>query len=211
MVCEGLFKIVLRSALVCVLIFPAALAHAATILVYGDSLSAAYGLSREQGWVHLLEQRLRSERLDYKVTNASVSGETTVGGRNRIQAALKAHRPAIVILELGANDGLRGGDLATVAANLEAIIDASRAAGARILLLGVRLPPNYGTAYTEKFQQTYRDVARKKKVGLVPYLFDGFGDNRDYFQPDGIHPTAQAQPLLLDTVWKELKPLLNKQ
>jgi acyl-CoA thioesterase-1 len=210
MVCEGLFKVVLRSALVCALVLPPALAHAATILVYGDSLSAAYGLSREQGWVHLLERRLHAEKLNYKVANASLSGETTLGGRNRIGAALKEHRPAIVILELGANDGLRGGSIATVGANLEAIIDASRAAGARVLLVGIRLPPNYGTAYTEKFQQTYRDLARKKKVRLVPYFFEGIGEKRDYFQPDGIHPTAQAQPLLLDTVWKELRPLLKK-
>lgn len=180
-------------------------------MVYGDSLSAAYGLSREQGWVHLLERRLRAEKLDYKVANASISGETTLGGRNRIQAALKEHRPVIVILELGANDGLRGGNLATVGENLEAIIDASRAAGARVLLVGIRLPPNYGMAYTEKFQQAYRDVAKKKKVGLVPYFFEKFGENREYFQPDGIHPTAHAQPLLLDTVWKELRPLLKKR
>ena len=209
MVCEGLFKIFLRLALACALVSPVALAHAATILVYGDSLSAAYGLSREQGWVHLLEQRLRAEKLDYKIANASISGETTLGGRNRIQSALKEHRPAIVVLQLGANDGLRGGSLATVRSNLEAMIDAARAANARVLLVGIRLPPNYGTAYTEKFQQTYREVAGKKKVRLVPYFFEGFGENSDYFQPDGIHPTARAQPLLLETVWKELRPLLR--
>jgi acyl-CoA thioesterase I len=209
MVCVEMFKFFLRSALVCALVLPVTLAHAATILVYGDSLSAAYGLSREQGWVHLLEQRLRAEKLDYKVVNASISGETTVGGRNRIQAALKEHRPAIVILELGANDGLRGSDLATVGTNLEAIIDASRAGGAQVLLVGIRLPPNYGTAYTEKFQQAYRDVAKKKKVRLVPYFFEGIGEQQEYFQADGIHPTAQAQPRLLDTVWQELRPLLK--
>lgn len=209
MVCEGLFKVVLRFALACALAVPAALAHAATILVYGDSLSAAYGLSREQGWVHLLEQRLRAEKLDYKVANASISGETTLGGRNRIRAALEQHRPAIVIVELGANDGLRGGNLDVIGKNLEAIIDASRAAKARVLLVGIRLPPNYGMAYIEKFQQVYRDVARRKKVPLVPYLFEGFGEKREYFQPDGIHPNGQAQPLLLDTVWKALQPLLS--
>jgi acyl-CoA thioesterase-1 len=211
MVCERVFKVFLRSALACALVFPAALAHAATILVYGDSLSAAYGLAREQGWVHLLAQRLREEKLDYKVANASISGETTVGGRNRIQTALKEHRPKVVILELGANDGLRGGNLDTVRENLEAIIEASRAADARVLLVGLRLPPNYGTAYTEKFHQTYRDVAKKKKVRLVPYFFEGIGEKSEYFQPDGIHPTAQAQPVLLETVWKELRPLLKSQ
>jgi acyl-CoA thioesterase I len=205
---EWLFKVYLRSALVCALALPAAMAHAATILVYGNSLSAAYGLPREQGWVHLLEQRLRAEKLDYKVANASISGETTLGGRNRIQAVLETHRPAIVILELGANDGLRGSDLSTIRANLEAIIDASRAAGARVLLLGIRLPPNYGMSYTEKFRHMYTEVAKKKNLRLVPFLFEGFGEKPDYFQPDGFHPAAHAQPVMLDTVWRELRPLL---
>ncbi|HUF81232.1 MAG TPA: arylesterase [Burkholderiales bacterium] len=209
MICEGVFKVVLRSALACALALPATMTHAATILVYGDSLSAAYGLSREQGWVHLLEQRLHREKLDYKVANASISGETTLGGRNRIAAALEAHRPAIVILQLGANDGLRGSSLDATRANLEAIANASRAAGALVLLVGMRLPPNYGTAYTEKFQQVYRDVAQKKKLPLVPFLFEGFPDKREYFLPDGIHPAAQAQELMLDTVWKELAPMLK--
>jgi acyl-CoA thioesterase-1 len=210
MICEGLLKVVLRSALVCALALPAALAQAATILVYGDSLSAAYGLSREQGWVHLLARRLQEKKLDYKVANASISGETTLGGRNRIAAALEAHRPAVVILELGANDGLRGNSLAATRANLEEMVDASRAAGARVLLVGMRLPPNYGTAYTEKFQQVYRDVAKDKKLRLVPFLFEGFFDQRDHFQPDGLHPAARAQEKMLNTVWKELKPLLKQ-
>ncbi len=184
-------------------------AHAATILVYGDSLSAAYGLAREQGWVSLLERRLHAERPDYKVANASISGETTHGGASRIESELKTHRPAVVIVELGANDGLLGSSIDTTRANLEAIVDASRRAGARVLLVGMRLPPNYGTAYTQKFQQVYAEVAKKKKVPLVPFLLEGFGEDRKYFQPDGIHPTAQAQPVMLDTVWKELKPLLK--
>jgi acyl-CoA thioesterase-1 len=185
--------------------------HAATILVYGDSLSAAYGLAQDEGWVSLLARRLHAERPDYKVANASISGETTGGGRNRIEDALKAHRPDIVIVELGANDGLRGASLESTRANLEAIVDASRRAGARVLLLGMRLPPNYGPSYVEKFQQIYSEVAKKKKVALVPFLFEGFGEDRKYFQPDGIHPTAQAQQVMLDTVWKELAPLLKKQ
>ena len=184
-------------------------AHAATILVYGDSLSAAYGLAQDQGWVSLLARRLHSERPDYKVANASISGETTQGGRNRIEGVLKTHRPAVVILELGANDGLRGGSLSTTRANLESMIDASRRAGARVLLVGMRLPPNYGPAYTEKFQQLYAEVAKTKSVPLVPFFFEGFGADQKYFQPDGIHPTAQAQPVMLDTVWRELKPLLK--
>jgi acyl-CoA thioesterase-1 len=207
MVCKALFNWMVRSALVCALVVPGA--QAATILVYGDSLSAAYGLAQEQGWVNLLARRLHAEKADYKVANASISGETTHGGRNRIADALKAHRPAIVVLELGANDALRGASLEATRANLEAIIDASRGAGARVLLVGMRLPPNYGMTYSEKFQQLYADVARKKKVALVPFLFEGFGEDRQYFQPDGIHPTAQAQGAMLDTVWKGLKPLLK--
>jgi acyl-CoA thioesterase-1 len=183
--------------------------HAATILVYGDSLSAAYGLTQDQGWVNLLARRLHAERPDYKVANASISGETTHGGRNRIEGALKVHRPAIVIVELGANDGLRGSSIDSTRANLESIIDASRRAGARVLLVGMRLPPNYGAAYTEKFQQLYAEIAKKKKVPLVPFLFEGFGEDPKYFLPDGIHPAAQAQPVMLDTVWKELQPLLK--
>jgi acyl-CoA thioesterase-1 len=203
-----LFDIVVRSVLVCALAVPAA-AGAATILVLGDSLSAGYGLPREQGWVHLLEQRLRAEKLDYKVVNASISGETTIGGRSRIDAALKTHRPTLVILELGANDGLRGAAPDVIRRNLEAISDACRRARARVLLLGIRLPPNYGTAYTEKFHEVFTAVARSRKLPLIPFLLDGFADDRGLFLEDGIHPNAAAQPRILDTVWKELKPLLR--
>ena len=195
--------------MVCALAVPAA-AAAATILVYGDSLSAGYGLPREQGWVHLLEQRLRAEKFDYKVVNASISGETTLGGLGRIEAALKTHRPALVIVELGANDGLRGATPESIRRNLEAITDACRRARARVLLVGIRLPPNYGTAYTEKFHEVFNTVARSRKLPLVPFLLDGFADDRKLFLDDGIHPNAAAQPLILDTVWKELKPLLKR-
>jgi len=195
----------------CALALSAAAPFAATILVFGDSLAAGYGLPREQGWVHLLEQRVRVEKLDYKVVNASISGETTLGGRNRINAALKTHRPAIVILELGANDGLRGASPESIRSNLEAISDACRRANARVLLVGIRLPPNYGLSYAEKFEGVFSEVARRKKLPLVPFLLDGFSDNRDLFQADGIHPNAAAQPLMLDTVWKELRPLLKRK
>ncbi len=199
-----------RLSFVCALTAPAAASSAATLLVLGDSLSTGYGLPREQGWVQLLEQRLRAEKLDYKVVNASISGETTVGGRNRIDALLKAHRPALVILELGANDGLRGATPESIRRNLEAISDACRSANARVLLVGIRLPPNYGREYTEKFQDLFTAVARSRKLPLVPFLLDGFPENRELFQDDGIHPTAAAQPLMLETVWKELRPLLKK-
>jgi len=198
------------STVVLALALPAATASAATLLVYGDSLSAAYGLPQEQGWVHLLAQRLHAQGFDYKVANASLSGETTDGGRNRIEAALKTHRPALVIVELGANDGLRGASLDTVRRNLEAIVDACRRANARVLLVGIRMPPNYGANYTEKFQGVFGEVARSRKVPLVPSLLDGFSANRELFQADGIHPTAAAQPVMLDTVWKGLRPLLKR-
>jgi len=160
--------------------------------------------------VSLLEKRLHAEKLDYKVANASISGETTIGGVNRIEAALKAHRPAIVILELGANDGLRGGNLDAMQTNLESMVDASRKAGARVLLVGMRIPPNYGTSYTEKFQRTFGETAKRKKLPLVPFLFEGFAEKRESFQADGIHPAAGAQPAMLDTVWKQLQPMLKK-
>ena len=195
----------------CALALPAAAAFAATILVFGDSLSAGYGLPREQGWVHLLEQRLRAEKFDYKVVNASISGETTLGGRNHIGAALKAHRPALVILALGANDGLRGASPEAIRGNLEAISDACRRANARVLLVGIRLPPNYGQLYAGEFQGVFSEVSRSRKLPRVPSLLDGFSDNRDLFQADGIHPNAAAQPLMLDTVWKELRPLLERR
>jgi len=197
--------------IVVALVASAATASAATILVYGDSLSAAYGLPQEQGWVHLLAQRLHAQQFDYKVANASISGETTDGGRNRIEAALRTHRPALVIVELGANDGLRGASLDTVRRNLEAIVDACRRANARVLLVGIRMPPNYGANYTEKFQGVFGEVARSRKVPLVPSLLDGFSANRELFQADGIHPAAAAQPMMLDTIWKGLRPLLKHQ
>jgi acyl-CoA thioesterase-1 len=210
MICARLFDIVVRLVFVCALAAPAAASSAATILVLGDSLSTGYGLPREQGWVQLLEQRLRAEKMDYKVVNASISGETTTGGRNRIDALLKTHRPALVVLELGANDGLRGAPPESIRRNLEAISDACRRAQARVLLVGMRLPPNYGMDYTAKFQNVFGAVARSRKLPLVPFLLDGFPENRELFQNDGIHPTAAAQPLMLETVWKALRPLLKK-
>jgi acyl-CoA thioesterase-1 len=206
-----LFDIVLRVVAACALALCATLASAATILVYGDSLSAGYGLAADKAWPSLLGERLRKDYSDYKVANASISGETTLGGRNRIAGALEQHRPAVVILALGANDGLRGASLDTMRANLETIVDASRKSGARVLLVGMRLPPNYGRDYTEKFQRVFSEVAKSRKTPLVPFLLDGFAEKGTYFLQDGLHPTAEAQPLILDTVWKELKPLLKRQ
>ncbi len=182
-----------------------------TLLVLGDSLSAAYGMAREEGWVALLEARLARERRPYRVVNASISGETTSGGAARIEALLMRHRPRIVIIELGANDGLRGLDLATTRANLDAMIRRARQHGARVLLIGMRLPPNYGPDYTEKFHRLYGELAQRHRVALVPFLLAPIAGRRDYFQADGLHPTAAAQPLLLDTVWPTLEPLLRRE
>ncbi len=185
-------------------------AQAATILVWGDSLSAGYGLKPTEAWPTLLQTRLAGEGFRHTVVNGSVSGETSAGGLSRLPAALKQHKPDILILELGANDGLRGLKPALLADNLKAMVSAARAAGARVLLVGMRMPPNYGPAYTSSFEQSFSDVAKADKVPLVPFLFDGFADRPDLFQTDGIHPTAAAQPLILDTVWRGLTPLLKR-
>jgi acyl-CoA thioesterase-1 len=180
-------------------------------MVFGDSLSSAYGLQREQGWPTLLQQRLDEKKLNYRVANASISGETTAGGRSRIDAALKTHRPAIVIIALGANDGLRGLSIDAMRANLETMVRAARSAGAAVLLVGMRMPPNFGPTYAEKFQQTFRDVAARERIALVPFLLEGFAEKQELFQPDGIHPAAAAQPLILENIWKVLQPLLRKR
>ena len=158
----------------------------------------------------LLAQRLRVEKLDYKVANASISGETTLGGRNRIPVALGTHRPAIVIVQLGGNDGLRGASLIAIRSNLEAIVDACRRANAQVLLVGIRVPPNYGTPYAEKFHTVFGEVARSKNAALVPFIMEGFSNKPEMFLPDGIHPAPAAQPIMLDMVWKALRPLLKR-
>jgi acyl-CoA thioesterase-1 len=187
-----------------------AIAAAATIVVYGDSLSSGYGLSQGEGWVSLLARRLQEQRRDYDVVNASISGETTHGGVRRIGDVLRAHRPAIVIVELGANDGLRGQNIQAMERNLDAIVAACLGAGARVVLVGMHLPPNYGRAYTEKFHRAFVTVARKRNLPFVPFLLDGFAENRALFQSDALHPTAQAQPAMLETIWPVLQPLLSK-
>ena len=180
-----------------------------TILVFGDSLSAAYGLSQDAGWPSLLQARLKQKAMNYTVVNASISGETTSGGATRIAAALKAHKPRIVILELGANDGLRGLPPKEMRSNLAKIIGASQRAKARVLLVGMRMPPNYGESYTRAFAQVYTDLAHKYKLAFLPFLFEGMADRRELFQGDDMHPTAAAQPILLENVWKALLPLLK--
>ncbi|MFA5914087.1 MAG: arylesterase [Burkholderiales bacterium] len=195
--------------LTCLLCLPLAAWAGGTILVYGDSLSAAYGLAQNAGWAALLQARLQQKRLDYTVSNVSVSGETTSGGATRIADALKAHKPRVIIVELGANDGLRGLPPQEMRANLAKIVSASRRARARVLLVGMRMPPNYGETYTRQFAEVYADVAREYKTALVPYLLQGMDQRRELFQADDMHPTAAAQPILLENVWKALLPLLK--
>lgn len=181
-----------------------------TILVFGDSLSAAYGIAAKRGWVTLLAERLERERLDYSVVNASISGETTAGGVSRLPRALARHKPAIVILELGANDGLRGLPAAEMQKNLAAMIGMSKKAGAKVLLTGMRVPPNYGPEYAEAFAAVFEALARRHATAFVPFFLEGIADNLRLFQPDRIHPTEEAQPILLENVWKALRPLLSR-
>ena len=181
-----------------------------TLLVFGDSLSAAYGLRADQGWVAQLQQRLAAQGYGYRVVNASVSGETTSGGRNRIARALTQHKPGLVVLELGANDGLRGLPVKETRENLAFMIDAIRRAGSKVLLLGIRIPPNYGPQYTQAFGDIYAGLAKEKKAPVLPFLLEGFALDERFMQPDGLHPNAQGQPLVLANVWPALKPLLER-
>jgi len=184
-------------------------AGAPVILIVGDSISAAYGLPGGTGWTELLARRLAEQRQPHRVVNASISGDTTAGGRSRLPALLTRHKPAIVVLELGGNDALRGGDLAATRANLDAMVVAAHAARARVLIVGMRVPPNYGAAYGRGFEALFAEVARAHRTALVPFFFEGFGDRNELFQPDRIHPSVAAQPLLLDNVWPALVPLLK--
>jgi acyl-CoA thioesterase-1 len=184
--------------------------NAPVLLVVGDSISAGYGLPGGKVWVDLLAARLKAEGYRYRVVNASISGDTTAGGRARLSQLITQHKPAIVIVELGGNDALRGGRLATTADNLDAMVRMAQAARAQVLLVGTELPPNYGPAYVKEFRDLFASVAKTRKVPLVPYFFAGFGDDLAYFQPDRIHPTAEAQSRLLDNVWPTLKPLLKR-
>lgn len=192
-------------------------AHAATqaapqrtILVLGDSISAAYGIRVEEGWVALLQKKLKAQGYGYRVVNASVSGETTGGGAARLARALELHRPAVVIVELGGNDGLRGLQLGEVRSNLDAMIRQARAANARVVLVGMRIPPNYGPAYTREFQSLYAELARQYKLPLIPFFMERVVRNPAMMQEDGIHPSAPAQAVLLDTLWPALQPLLAR-
>jgi acyl-CoA thioesterase-1 len=184
---------------------------APVLLVVGDSISAGYGLARGDGWVDLLALRLAKEGHRERVVNASISGDTTAGGRARLPALLREHHPSIVVIELGGNDALRGGNLDATRANLDAMVRDVLATRAKPLLLGMKVPPNYGSAYARRFESLFEDVAKAHKVPVVPYVFAGFGDDLTQFQDDRIHPKAAAEPRILDNVWPVLAPLLSRR
>lgn len=181
-----------------------------TLMVFGDSLSAAYGIEESQGWVELLARKLDDEGYPYQVINGSVSGETTTGGLSRLPAMLDSYQPDLVILELGGNDGLRGLPLKAIRDNLVAMVELSREAGAEVMLTGIQIPPNYGPRYTAPFYQQYADIAAELKLPLVPFLIDGIPQQPELMQNDGIHPRAEAQGMILENVWPVLAPLLTR-
>ncbi|MEE9398583.1 MAG: arylesterase [Methylococcales bacterium] len=183
---------------------------AANILIMGDSISAGYGLELDQGWVALLQKKMTKMGYDYNLVNASISGETSGGGIMRIGREIETHQPVVVIIELGANDGLRGASPKVMESNLSEMIDQASKAGAEVILLGIRIPPNYGKRYTDAFYNVYTRLAKIHKVSFVPFLLDGIGGNKALMQPDGLHPNADAQPKIRDTIWEFLKPVLRK-
>ena len=191
---------------------PAQAAAPAKLLVVGDSLSAEYGLARGSGWVALLGERLTREKLAMEVVNASISGDTTAGGRSRLPALLKTHAPKVVVIELGGNDALRGLPLAQTRDNLATMVRVAQAAGAKVMLAGIQVPPNYGRQYTEDFAKSFEDVARAERIALVPFLLKGIADRpdaEDWFQSDRIHPLAKAHPLIIDNIWPTLRLLVQ--
>ena len=203
----------IRFFVLLILVFAGFPANADTpaILVFGDSISAGYGLARvEQGWVGMLRAKLKDEGYGYQVVNASVTGETTAGGLARLPRALALHHPRVVILELGGNDGLRALPIDQMRSNLGRMVDLSVDSGAQVLLLGMRIPPNYGPEFTEKFFAVFADVARDKRTALVPFLLNDIALSPNLMQADGVHPNELGQPKLLDNVWPRLRPLLHK-
>lgn len=183
-------------------------AAARTLLVVGDSLSSAYGMDVDTGWVALLGKRLERQKYDYQVVNASISGDTTANGLARLPGLLAAHQPSIVVIELGGNDGLRGLSLPDMQHNIKTMVEKAKASGAEVLLLGIRLPPNYGKTYTERFHRIYKDIAGEYRLPLVPFLLEGIATNRNLMQADGLHPDAAAQKQVLDNVWTKLQSML---
>ncbi|NHZ91448.1 arylesterase [Massilia sp. CCM 8733] len=203
----------LKKWSVCGLLMMAASASAysapKTVLVLGDSLSAEYGLNRGDGWVALMEQKLKAEKIEASIVNASISGETTSGGRARLPALLTRHKPDVVVIELGANDGLRGLQVPAAEANMRTMIELAQKNKARVLLVGMRIPPNYGRQYTDSFFGMYKSLSTKYKTGLVPFMLEGVADKPPLFQPDRLHPAANAHPIILATIWPHILPLVK--
>ena len=204
-----------RFLIICLLVFTPAVTAVANdgppvIMVLGDSLSAGYGIDQKQGWVNLLQQRLTKQGYPHQVVNASISGDTTAGALFRLENALQEHRPDIVIVELGGNDGLRGLPLAEMKDNLKRIIEKCRASGAKVLLVGMKIPPNYGKDYTDAFEQTYFTLAREYELPLVPFLLEGIADNNALLQSDRIHPNGEAQGMILENVWSVLSQIISR-
>jgi acyl-CoA thioesterase I len=187
-----------------------AFAENSNILVFGDSLSASYGVTQQQGWVAFLQKKLSEKNYKYSIVNASISGETTSGGLTRFANTLAKSKPSIVILELGANDGLRGLPVKNMADNLSNMINQSKKAKAKVLLVGMKIPPNYGPKYTESFSNTYPQLSQQHKVSLVPFMLENIAAKSNLIQDDGLHPNALGQPMMLDNIWPELEPLLKK-
>ena len=206
-----LLKLLLAVGLVGLLSVQTVIAHAnpPVILVYGDSLSAEYGIVRGAGWVALLSERLRKEGFPHRVINTSISGETTAGGLHRLDSTLKKHHPQIVLLALGANDGLRGLPVGQTRKNLETMLTMAQQANAQAVVIGIRMPPNYGPEYTRAFERLFTDIGRERSLPVVPFLLEGIADNPRFFQADTIHPNEQAQPKILSNVWPILAPLLS--
>jgi acyl-CoA thioesterase-1 len=202
----------LRTIMLTALLATSGVAYSAskTVLVLGDSLSAEYGLKRGDGWVALLEKRLQEKHLAATIVNASISGETTIGGKTRLPALLQKNHPSIVVIELGANDGLRGLPILATQKNLQEMISSAKKIGARILLIGMQLPPNYGTDYTRRFAAVFPTLAKQNQTALVPFMFAGIVTRPELFQADRIHPTAAAHPIILESIWPQLQPLLQK-
>ena len=201
----AMFKFVLVAIL---LVVPMHTVFAQTILVMGDSVSSAYGMRKEQGWVTLLQQRMQAEKPPYTVVNLSVSGDTSANALNRLPQALKQHQPHILLLEIGGNDGLRGLSLSQMQHNLESMVSLAVSKGVQVMLLGIQLPPNYGSHYTDKFNDIYRQLANQYQLTLLPSIVDGIGGKPEFMQIDGVHPNTKAQPMILELVWPKLEKLL---
>jgi acyl-CoA thioesterase I len=181
----------------------------APVLVFGDSLSAEYGLKRGTGWVALMQSRLAAQGVRRNVINASISGETSSGGKTRLPELLAKHKPALVMLELGANDALRGLAISATQSNLKAMVQLAQQAGAKVLIIGTQIPPNYGKTYTEQFAKMFTQIAQTENTSLVPFMLEGFADKNDYFQADRLHPLEKAHPIILETIWKVAQPLFK--